>query len=302
MKEVYQLCGVSKQAHNQALKRLAQIVDKTAYYIGFIYKIRECHPGMGLRMMYEQFNPEGIGRDQFIALGLSAGLRLRKIRNAIKTTRSVKNNRYSNLLVGKRFTDVNQIWVSDIFYFSVNGIHQYVVLLMDAYSRRIVGYSAADNMRAINNIKALKMALKLRGVENYNEELIHHSDRGSQYISDDYTNLLDEYGIQISMCSNVLENAHMERANGTIKNDYLARWVIKHPKNLPRWLKKAIKGYNNRIHHAHKYNGLPKMTPIQFENYIKELAIEDRPVLKIFTYASPKNLKDNRQLSLFEQY
>jgi len=303
MKWLYLLCGISKQAHSQALKRLAQIASKTQYYIGFIYQVRVHHPGMGLRRMYEQFNPEGIGRDHFIALGLAAGLRLRAPINAVKTTRSVKSSRYLNLLIGKRFTAVNQVWVSDIFYFCIDGKHYYVVLIMDAYSRRIIGYCAADNMRAINNIKALKMALELRGIDHYNDKLIHHSDRGSQYISDDYTGLLDGYGIQISMCANVLENAHMERANGTIKNDYLNRWDIKHPQNLSRWLKKAVEGYNNRIHDAHKYEGLPKMTPVQFEAYIKEIEMNKRPVLKIFTYTKAKvDLEEHGQLSLFGNY
>ena len=304
MKWIYKLCGISKQAHSKALKRLAQIEDKTDYYVGFILQTRVFHPGMGLRRLYEQFNPEGIGRDQFIALGLAEGLRLRKVHNAIKTTRSVKNKRYSNLLAGKRFTAVNQVWVSDIFYFSVNGVHQYVVLIMDAYSRRIIGYSAADNMRAINNIKALQMALDLRNIANYLLQLIHHSDRGSQYISDDYTSLLDDYGIEISMCSNVLENAHMERVNGTIKNDYLARWEIKDAKDLPKWLKKAVDGYNNRIHDSLKCKGVSKkMTPIEFEMYIKNIPINERPVLEFFTYEKPKvNLEDHGQLSLFKQY
>jgi len=301
MKWIYQLCGISKQAHSKALKRLAQIEDKTDYYIGFILEVRLHHPGMGLRRIYEQFNPEGIGRDQFIALGLTHGLRLRKVHNAIKTTRAVKNKRYRNLLVGKRFTDVNQVWASDIFYFSVNGLHQYVVLIMDAYSRRIIGYSAADNMRAINNLRALQMALDLRGIANYLLQLIHHSDRGSQYISDDYTSLLDEYGIEISMCSNVLENAHMERANGTIKNDYLSRWEIKAAKDLPKWLKKAVDGYNSRIHDALKCEGISKkMTPVEFEKYIKNIPMEERSELEIFTYEKPKtNSENHRQLSLF---
>ena len=89
---------------------------------------------------------------------------------------------------------------------------------MDVYSRRIVGYSVADHMRAEQNIRALQMALDLRGVKDYDQKLIHHSDKGSQYISDDYTELLNDFGIEISMCNIVYENAHIERVNGIIKN------------------------------------------------------------------------------------
>jgi putative transposase len=184
MKDVFLVCGISKQAHAQALKRAKVLRKKEALYIGFMYEIRDMHPGMGLRKMYEQFQPEGIGRDAFIVLGLREGLRLRSISNPTRTTWSVKSARYPNLLAGRRFTAVNQIWASDIFYFQIGSRHYYVVLIMDVYSRRIIGYSAADNLRAENNIDALRMALNLRGVGDYQKQLIHHSDRGSQYISD----------------------------------------------------------------------------------------------------------------------
>lgn len=293
MKEVYLLCGISKQAHAQAVKRQKVLKDKEELYIGFIQQIRQFHPGMGLRLMYEQFHPEGIGRDAFIALGLLNGFRLRKYRNPIKTTRSVKSSRFPNLLVSKWVTDVNQVWVSDIFYFSIAGNHHYVVLIMDVYSRRIVGYNGSDNMRAENNTKALRMALTLRGINHYQHKLIHHSDRGSQYISDDYTGLLDEFGIQISMCTNVLENAHAERVNGTIKNDYLNRWAIKDGRKLNYWLKKAVEGYNNRQH-----DSLNKQTPINYETFIKEQSMEKREKMKIFTIKQVEG-ENPFQLSLF---
>ena len=293
MKDVLLLCGISKQAHAQALKRAKVLRKKEALYIGFMYDIRDLHPGMGLRKMYEQFQPEGIGRDAFIALGLREGLRLRTISNPTRTTWSIKSNRYPNLLVGKKFTDVNQIWASDIFYFQIRSKHYYVVLIMDVYSRRIIGYSAADNLRAHNNIEALRMALNLRGIDDYQNKLIHHSDRGSQYISDNYTNLLDAFGIQISMCTDVLENAHMERANGTIKNDYLARWNIKHPLTLAGYLKKAVHNYNHRAH-----DSIGKKTPIEFETYVKELSEEEKTVLRIFTINNHISENPN-QLCLF---
>lgn len=277
MNTLYLSQGISKQGHWESVKRLVIEQAKEPCYIGFIMNIRELHPGMGVRTMYEQFQPEGIGRDAFISLGIQAGFRLRSIENHQKTTRSVKNHRYINLLEGKRFTAVNQLWVSDIFYFSLGGKHYYVVLLMDVYSRRIIGYSLADNLRAENNIKALNMALTLRGIENYNQDLIHHSDRGSQYVSDNYTDLLTDYGIQISMCIDVLENAHCERVNGTIKNDYLNRWHIQSLAELSNRLPMAIENYNNRLHKT------IQMTPLNFETYVKELQIDKRPVLEVYT-------------------
>lgn len=289
MNELYLSQDISKQGHWGAVKRAQDLRAKEPCYIGFIMEIREMHPGMGLRTIYEQFKPEGIGRDAFIELGLREGFRLKAMENPQRTTKSIKNKRYINLLEGKRFTDVNQVYVSDIFYFSLNGQHYYVVLLMDVYSRRIIGYSLADNLRAENNVQALNMALTLRGIKNYKNGLIHHSDRGSQYVSDDYTNLLTEFGIQISMCNDVLENAHCERVNGTIKNDYLKRWHIHNLSDLEKRVPMAIENYNNR---KHKTLG---MTPIQFETYVKELPLEKRPILEIFTIK--QNVENSNQLS-----
>ena len=65
----------------------------------------------------------------------------------------------------------------------------YIVFIMDVYSRRIIGYNIADNMRAEHNLSSLKMALKTRDIENYEQQLIHHSDKGTQYASDSYTEL-----------------------------------------------------------------------------------------------------------------
>ena len=271
MKYLYLLCGISKQAHAQAVTRERLISDKRSLYIGLMHQIRTLHPGMGLRKMYNQFQPEGIGRDAFISLGMEEGLRLRAVANPTRTTWSTKRYSYPNLLRDKKFTDVNQIWSSDITYFNIGSKHYYIVLILDVYSRKIVGYSVADHMRASNNISALEKALNLRGVSDYRGNLIHHSDRGSQYISEDYTHLLAEFGIKISMCREVLENAHIERVNGTIKNEYLKRWEITNFKALVRFLKKAVENYNNRSH-----NSLKGKTPNEYEAYLKTI-VSDFP-------------------------
>jgi putative transposase len=292
MEDIYLIASISKQGHLQALQHQQMISNKEITYVGLMHTMREMHPGMGLRTMYEQCKPEDIGRDAFIALGLREGFRLQAYQSPIKTTRADKNSKFQNLLVDFKVTDVNQLWVSDITYYELGDKHYYIVLIMDVYSRRIVGHSVADNMRAENNISALKMALTLRGISNYQGTLIHHSDRGSQYTSNDYTALLGSRGIKISMCTNVLENAHSERANGTIKNDYLRRWGITIQEELYKSTPRAIDNYNNRNHKS-----LPKMTPIQFETYVKELDWENRPIIPIFTMT--QTVLNNNQLCLF---
>lgn len=293
MRAVYLLCGISKQSHHQALSRARDLEAKQSVYVGFMAEVREMHPGMGLRTMHEHFQPEGIGRDAFIALGLSEGFRLEVVRNHVRTTWSVKSRRYRNLLGGRRFTGVNQVWSSDLFYFQLNGRHYYVVLIMDVYSRRIVGHSVADNMRAENNVAALRMALTLRGVPDFRQSLVHHSDRGSQYVSDDYTELLEAFGMLVSMCDDVYENTHIERANGTIKNSYLNRWDNRDEATLFKNVNRAVASYNQRPHKS-----LPKkMTPIAFESYINELSDNEKPVLEIYTVRN-QNSDSPNQLEL----
>lgn len=295
VEEVYRNYAITRQAHSKALSRKLSILEKEVLYINMMYEARTLHPGMGLRKMYDQWKPEGIGRDAFICLGMQEGLRLRKIMNPMKTTKGIKNDKYKNLLENKEFTGVNQIWVSDLFYFPIEGEHFYVVLIMDLYSRRIIGYHASDNMRAENFVSALRMSLTLRGIKDYINGLIHHSDRGSQYLSEVYTSILYDYNIQISMCADVLENAHMERVNGTIKNDYLNRWDIKSFPELRKRIKQAVKNYNNRIHES-----LNKMTPNEYETYIKTVPMNKRKPLKVFTINKQNN--DNpAQLELFNK-
>ena len=82
-------------------------------------------------------------------------------------------------------------------------------------------------MRAENNLEALRMALSLRGIDHYHHPFIHHADKEAQYVSDMHTDILEGYGIQISLCAAVYENNHMERINDTIKDQHFNRMEIK---------------------------------------------------------------------------
>jgi transposase InsO family protein len=256
---------------------------------------RVIHPGMGLRTIYEMLVPEGIGRDAFIALGLREGYRLKSIEKQTRTTFSVKSNRYKNLLGGIEFTEINQLWSSDITYFFCLGQFFYIVLIMDVYSRRILGYSIADNMRAENNVAALKMALKTRGVVDYHNTLIHHSDKGSQYVSDIYTEMLDQHGIRISMCNQVYENTHIERINDTVKNQYLKRFEITDRKKMESKLDEVIKTYNERRPHR----SLKKRPPVRYEMELETIVKEKRNIMTIYTESLNQDRRSNKQLDLF---
>lgn len=294
MKQIYLLCNVSKQGHHQALLRTKKQAEKELLYIRLMEQSRQIHPGMGLRTLYELLRPEGIGRDAFILLGLQQGFRLQATERYIRTTYSVKSRRYTNLLLGREFTDVNQLWSSDLTYVFCRDQFYYLVVIMDVYSRRIVGYSLADNMRAENNFNALKMAFHLRGQDHYQGQLIHHSDKGAQYASDTYTQTLEEYGVQISMCEQVYENTHIERVHETIKNQYLQRWIIKDPQELKQRVAEAILTYNTLRPHQ----SLSKMTPVQYEQHLQSVPLEKRIKMSIYTSQNKKEEADPRQLKL----
>jgi putative transposase len=288
------LCNVSKQAHHQAVLRIKRQTENQEIYVRLMDQTREIHPGMGLRTMYDMLQPDGIGRDAFIALGLQQGFRLKAVDKQTRTTQSIKSHRYGNLLGEKKFTDVNQLWSSDIIYVFCLGRFYYLVLVMDVYSRRIIGFSLADNMRAENNLNALKMALNLRGIDDYHQQLIHHSDKGSQYASEIYTQTLDAYGIQISMCEEVYENTHIERVNETIKDQYLDRIEIKDELDLRQEVARVIENYNAKRPHQ----SLQKRTPMEYEEYIKSIPKENRMKMEIYTVQKDYEHPDPNQLKL----
>lgn len=294
MKEIYLLCNISRQGHHKAMLRLKTVYEKEIIFIRVMEQTRKIHPGMGLRKIYELTKPEDIGRDAFIALGLREGFRLVSIDNKVRTTYSVKSHRYTNLLVGKKFTDINQIWSSDITYFKNFEKDYYIFVIMDVYSRRIIGYCLGDNMRAENNFEALKMALNLRGIKDFMETLIHHSDKGSQYASDLYTQTLEEYGILISMCNDVLENSHVERLHQTIKNQYLYRMEIASEEDIKKKVKEVIYTYNNLRPHD-SLNGL---APVEYENLLSSIPMNQRKKVEIYTVEKSTDKNDPNQLSL----
>lgn len=294
MNDLFLYCNISRQGHFQNVQSQKKWSDLEYLIVGLLLETRDIHPGMGLRTIYELIKPKGLGRDAFINVGINYGFRLISFKNPIRTTFSSPYSRYKNLLNDKILDNINQLWTSDITYYSLGTVHYYIVLIMDVYSRKIVGYSAANNMRAENNIAALNMAFNIKKTYKY-DQLIHHSDRGGQYIDLEYTDLLLKAGIKISMCNEVHENAHIERVNGTIKNQYLRYWNIETFEQLKDKLKIAIQTYNNERPHS----SLDGMSPHKFEEYIKGIKEENRPKLPIWTNTQTKNIDPNQCIIQF---
>jgi putative transposase len=126
---------------------------------------------------------------------------------------------YPNLARHVKLTGLNQLWVADITFIRLRNEFIYLAVVLDAYSRRVIGWDLARTLQAELAVRALEMALSQRSWKA--EGLIHHTDRGVQYASTDYTDLLEQNEIQISMSrrGNPYDNARAERFMRTLKEE-----------------------------------------------------------------------------------
>lgn len=254
LNSLYGIIGVTKQSVAQYERRQDLFEAQMIELLGAVEDLRIEHPGCGLEKMYFSLNPSFIGRDNFIKLFTGLGFRLHKKINYRRTTYSVAS-RYPNLIKGLVIKGPSVVWQTDITYYEVNTRFYYLIFIIDIYTKVIVGHQASDNMRTAANVKALNMAL-----ENHEAPMIHHSDMGSQYTSNEYVEVLVRNGSKISMAKSAQDNAYAERINSTIKNEYLRYWKQNSFEDLKKQLDQAVTHYNNnRLH-----NNLNREKPIEF--------------------------------------
>nr|WP_233270108.1 IS3 family transposase [Polaribacter sp. L3A8] len=187
-----------------------------------------------------------IGRDKFFDVLRLHNLLVPKLKNYITTTNSNHLfKKYKNLIQNKIPTRPEQLWVSDITYIKTEKGHNYLAIVTDAYSKKIMGYKLDDHMRVSLCKDALKMALKNRKYPS--KKLIHHSDRGMQYCCPEYTLFAESNGITMSMTEQYdpYENAIAERINRTLKYEYGLRNCLKNTLIAQKSAKQAVYIYNN---------------------------------------------------------
>jgi putative transposase len=190
-------------------------------------RIRCQMPRLGTRKLYFLMQEElmrldiKLGRDVLFNFLRAENLLIKPKRSYVKTTNSKHwMRRYPNLIKDIEINRPEQLWVSDITYIKTEAGNEYLSLITDAYSKKIMGYELLDNLSSNGPLKALELALKNR---KYKHNLIHHSDRGLQYCSTEYVELLKSNNIKISMTENgdPYENAIAERVNGILKYEFL---------------------------------------------------------------------------------
>lgn len=207
-----------------------------------------------------------IGRDRFYDVMRANGLMLKKHRCYTRTTNS--NHPYHiyedllNTTPKLEVTAPGQLVVADITYLRCRDGFKYLSMLTDGYIRGIVGYALHPTLETEGPIKALRSAMefyKANGIST--EHLIHHSDRGIQYASKAYTDILKENGIRISMTQtgDPLHNALAERMNNTIKNGWLFHCDSMSMEEAGMVVDNAVKMYNT----ARPHQSLNMKTPMQ---------------------------------------
>lgn len=257
IEEVCRLVGKSRQAYYQLEKR------RTRQYIGdemvlvYVRGIRVREPRMGTRKLHwllkavMKDNGIKMGRDKFFALLHAHSLLVKSCRKRVRTTDSNHGyGKYPNLIKEYEPCGPEQIWSSDITYVSTEKGFVYVSLVTDLYSKKIMGYHVHETLKAEGPLEALRMALKNRS--HPETRLIHHSDRGIQYRSGEYGELLKRNGIQISISApgNPYENAVSERVNGTIKTEFCLDGYFRNIEQVRKAVKEAVFLYNNHRPHA----------------------------------------------------
>lgn len=197
-----------------------------------------------------------VGRDKFEDIVDKYNLKVRRHdRVKAKTTNSNHNlPLYPNMIKDLIPTRPNQLWVADITYIPIwqsrtKYAFAYLAMILDAYTEEIVGWSLGDTLDTCYPVEALNMALKR--IEGQEVNLIHHTDRGCQYASLEYTGMLKERGIQISMteCGDPKDNPQAERINNTVKNELLKGLLYGSIADLREDLLLKIDFYNTRRPH-----------------------------------------------------
>ncbi len=263
---VSELCGLfgkSKQAYYKhdsdiELRR----VSLEEFAVQFIREVKARDPGIGGMKVWAMYcrtfpDRDRIGRDRFCDIFDRYGFKIRR-RRRVRTTDCRHNNpTYPNIVREIIPTRFGEVMVGDITYLpleSADGQRRfcYVSLLMDSYSKMILGSSVGMTLEARYPMKALSAAIKLLAAHGVDlSTTIHHSDRGVQYTCSDYVTELRKNKMMISMTEtgNPKDNAEAERINNTLKNELFKDMVFTDAAQVREALDKAIMFYNHERPH-----------------------------------------------------
>lgn len=273
---VRRLCSVmevSKSAYYDWLSRPAKIISAEELHLRRRMKavFEQSRDSLGSREMAKKLREEGfkISRDRVRNLMKMLGLKVTQ-RVAYKvTTKRKHSDSVADNLLNQNFNPVapNEVWAGDVTYLKTGEGWMYLAIVMDLYSRRIVGWHIDKRMTTDLVSKALIKAYNLRQPA---KGLVFHSDRGSQYTSKHYRKLLASYGMRASMgdVGACWDNAVVERFFGSLKHD----WILKIHQPTREHMKKDVAAYMRyyNLERLHSSNG--DLSPVNYENSLKNVS------------------------------
>lgn len=264
MESLCKLFGVTKQAYYKYDEniKLAK-VSQEEFAVSYINRIRMKDPGIGGLKLWHMYRRDfdgnhPLGRDRFEDVIDKYGL---KVRHKVRKPRTTDSTHglpvFPNLTREYLPMSANSLWVSDITYIPVwiDNKHYdfcYLSMILDAYSEEIVGWCVGETLDTKYPLSALRMALsRIESVRKEDLNLIHHSDRGTQYASSVYVAMLRKYGIKISMteCGDPKENAKAERINSTMKDELLMGMRFHSVDEVRLAVESAVEFYNKERPH-----------------------------------------------------
>jgi transposase InsO family protein len=290
------LFGKSRQAFYDRKNYFSEKEQQEIIALELVAQVRRELPGIGGNKLYKclyqplRTNQIKMGRDKLFTLLRNHKLLIDRKRRNPKTTQSNHwFHRYPNMTKSLLVKQAEQLWVADITYISIGYDFNYLSLITDAYSKQIMGYCLYPYLSNDGCIKALQMALSKRLTTS---QIIHHSDRGVQYCSYDYVDILRKHKIAISMTNNGegYENQIAERVNGILKTEFKLHQVFKSRTDALFSVQTSINAYNNlRPHMSCNF-----MTPA-------EAHITDQPLIKRWKNGSKRYLERNDQ-TIYHQH
>jgi putative transposase len=268
-----ELLNLPRIEYYRWIDRADYIPTRTQEDLPILEEIREIiidFTGYGYRRVTKELQNRGyaVNHKRVLKLMHDNGLLCKKKRPFVpKTTDSDHDNPvYPNLIKGLEITHPDQVWAADITYIHLDKGFAYLACILDIFTRKCIGWNMSNNLRTDLAMDALEIAIDMRWNSNING-LIHHSDRGVQYTSHEYTNHLRDHGIQVSMSikGNPYDNAYAESFFKTLKVEevYLNEYsdINDAWDNIQRFIEDV---YNEkRLHSALGY-----MSPVDFEKVV----------------------------------
>jgi putative transposase len=220
VKAICEALGVARSTHYRLRYRAAATPDRDRELRRAVRRVAGRMPAYGCRRVtkhLQHVEALAAGRERVRRLMHEEGLTVRPKRRFVRTTQSDHGLRvWPNLARSFKPTGVNQLWVADLTYIALGRGFVYLAAILDAFSRRCIGWALGETLQATLTLQALRMALDRREVR---PGLIHHSDRGVQYACGDYVALLQRAAITVSMSRRACpyDNAQAESFMKTFK-------------------------------------------------------------------------------------